>query len=271
MAGANFWDAQGHVMSGSNDPPTRRELLNWIKQHEKTFYRPRHPVDPIGVYFSPATRNYFADEFLRSYEGVLILLMQKHLEFQVVTPRNLADFRGRVLVLPDVRVLDDEEQKQLAQFAKSHSLVVTGNDATKLPESVNVIRFSECPGKSHLAALEKDFVSASPQAQEKFLQALGQNDDLQVNASPLLATSIARVDEKLHVFFANFKSLRAGVNAVQTPETGATISVRGRGKGYFLPFLGESQQLRGHWDGTKTIYTLPPIHKGGVAWIESTR
>ncbi len=271
MAGANFWDAPGHSMAGSNDLPTRTKIFSWIHAHEKTFYLPRHAIHPIGVYFSSATRNYYADDFIRSYRGILILLMQKHLEFQVVTPRTLADFQGRVLVLPDVRVLDDAERKQLAQFAKLHTLVVTGNDATKLGESANVIRFSDCPGKAHLAALEKDFASTSPQAQEKFLQALGQDDDLQVNASQLLATSIAQVDEKLHVFFANFKGLRAGVNAVQTPETGATITVRGRGKGYFLPFLGESQELTGHWDGTKTTYTLPPIHKGGVAWIEGTR
>jgi hypothetical protein len=56
MAGANFWDAKGHVMSGSNDLPTRREIFKWIAEHEKTFYSPREAVDPIGVYFSPERR-----------------------------------------------------------------------------------------------------------------------------------------------------------------------------------------------------------------------
>ena len=64
---------------------------------------PRSPVDPIGVYFSPETRNFYAEDFIASYRGILILLMQKHLEFQIVTPRTLADFRGKTLVLPDVR------------------------------------------------------------------------------------------------------------------------------------------------------------------------
>ena len=27
MAGANFWDAPGHSMAGSNDPETRREIF----------------------------------------------------------------------------------------------------------------------------------------------------------------------------------------------------------------------------------------------------
>src|SRR5258708_36002072 len=65
MAGANFWDAKGHVMSGSNDEATRREIFGWIEKNEKTFYHPRRSIDPIGVYFSPATRNYFAEQFLR--------------------------------------------------------------------------------------------------------------------------------------------------------------------------------------------------------------
>jgi len=74
------------------------------------------------------------------------------------------------------------------------------------------------------------------------------------------------INGKPQVFFANFRGLRPGANAVQTPESGATIRVRGRGSGYFLSFLGVTQQLPGTWDGTSTTYTLPGIHKG-VVWI----
>ena len=95
MAGANFWDAPGHSMAGSNDLPTRKKIFSWIQAHEKTFYLPRSPIDPIGVYFSPETRNFYAEDFIASYRGILILLMQKHLEFQIVTPRTLAEFQGQ--------------------------------------------------------------------------------------------------------------------------------------------------------------------------------
>ena len=118
MAGANFWDAPGHSMAGSNDLPTRKEIFSWIQAHEKTFYLPRSPIDPIGVYFSPETRNFYAQDFLASYRGILILLMQKHLEFQIVTPRTLADFRGETLVLPDVRVLGESEKAWLQDFRR---------------------------------------------------------------------------------------------------------------------------------------------------------
>src|SRR5579863_2407447 len=48
MAGANFWDAPGHSMAGSNALATRTRIFAWIEAHEKTFYLPRAPVDQLG-------------------------------------------------------------------------------------------------------------------------------------------------------------------------------------------------------------------------------
>src|SRR5271163_330311 len=133
MAGANFWDAPGHSMGGSNDLPTRKKIFSWIGAHEKTFYLPRSPIDPIGVYFSPETRNFGAQEFLASYRGILTLLMQKHLEFQIVTPRAMANFHGQTLVLPDVRILSESEKSWLSGFvAEGKRLVIAGADAAGL-------------------------------------------------------------------------------------------------------------------------------------------
>ena len=130
MAGANFWDAPGHSMAGSNDLPTRKKIFSWIQAHQKTFYLPRSPIHPVGVYFSPQTRNYYADEFIRSYRGILILLMQKHLEFQVVTPAHIEpNFKGGTLILPDVRFLDDSERSWLEHYVGAgKKLIVTGAD-----------------------------------------------------------------------------------------------------------------------------------------------
>src|SRR5258708_21924506 len=48
MAGANFWDAPGHSMAGSNDSATRKKIFSWIKAHEDTFDLPRTTIAPIG-------------------------------------------------------------------------------------------------------------------------------------------------------------------------------------------------------------------------------
>ena len=268
MAGANFWDAPGHSMSGSNDMPTRTKIFKWIEAHEKTLYRPRKPIRPVGVYFSPTTRNYFAKDFIRSYQGVTIMLLQKHLEYEAVTPRTITGFTGQTLVLPDVRILDDAERKGLEAFvAHGGKLIVTGDGPTGLPAN-GVSRFKECPGKQYMTALEKDFASASPDSQKEFLASVNSTSPIEVSASAWLATHIAEVDGKTHVFFANFKGLRGGENPVQTPEVGAKITVQSGSKAYFLPFMGEAEELKAQQDGGKSVFALPPIERGAIVWVE---
>jgi hypothetical protein len=272
MAGANFWDAPGHSMAGSNDLATRKKIFIWIAAHEKTFYLPRSPIDPIGVYFSPDTRNFGAAEFIASYRGILILLMQKHLEFQIVTPRTLADFKGQTLVLPDVRVLGADEQNWIKSFVmKRKRLVITGSDATGIGKLENVVRFPEAPGKAYTVALEKDFEHASPNSQQAFFASLQGSSAVRIKAGPHVATSIARTsDGHITCFFANFAGLRGGSNPIQTPQTGVEVSVKSKseGKGFFLPFLGERQSVKATRAGDELTFTLPPLTKGAVFWYE---
>src|SRR5579859_1394153 len=272
MAGANFWDAPGHSMAGSNDLETRKKIFSWIQAHEKTFYLPRSPVDPIGVYFSPETRNLYAEDFLASYRGILILLMQKHMEFQVVTPRTLADFHGQTLVLPDVRVLGETEKNSLqAIAAQGRRVIITGTDATGLGESKDVVRFAACPGKAYNATIEKDFEHSAPESQNSFFDSLKGAEAVRIKAGSLVATSIAqRPDHHVTCFFANFAGLRGGVNPVQTPQTGVEVSLTSttEGKGFFLPFLGEVQTVKGNRRGDSVTFTLPAITKGAVFWYE---
>ena len=271
MAGANFWDAPGHSMAGSNDLPTRKKIFDWIGEHEKTFYLPRTPIDPIGVYFSPETRNLHAEEFLASYRGILILLMQKHLEFQIVTPRTLPGFQGKTLVLPDVRVLGQTEKKWLKEFAAAKRLVVTGVDATELGDMPNVVRLQECPGKAYNSGIEKDFEHSSPDSAREFLASLQGADAVRIQGSSQIATSIARTsDGHINCFLANFAGLRGGSNPVQTPQNGVVVSVQAKaeGNGFFLPFLGQVQPVKGERTGESIRFTLPAITRGAVFWYE---
>jgi hypothetical protein len=267
MAGANVWDASGHVMSGSNDLPTRKKIFVWIRQHEAVFYHRRTPIHPVGVYFSPRTRDYFVNEFIPSYQGVLMLLMQAHLEYQIVTPRTLADFKGQTLVLPDVRMLDDQERGALKRFLNHGGrLAVTGRDATGIDDS-SIVRFPQCPGKAYFSSLKKDFARTSPSTEQDFLGSLNADHSIDVEASPAVATHVARVDGQPHIFLANFKGLVGNKNAVQTPEAGARIVVKGSPHAHFLPFLGEVEELHGTTKDGETTYTLPDITKGAVIWF----
>ena len=126
-AGTNCWDVRGHGMGGSNDIATRKQIFGWIAKNEQVFYNPRKTIHPIGVYFSPRTRNYFCDQYLDSYLGTLALIMHSHREFEIVTPRTLKDFHGEILALPDARCLGAQELSALGSYAKSGGkLIVTG-------------------------------------------------------------------------------------------------------------------------------------------------
>jgi len=269
MAGANFWDAPGHSMAGSNDRATRRKIFSWIKQNEKTFYLPRLPIDPVGVYFSPQTRNFYAQEFIRSYRGILILLMQSHREFQIVTPRTLEEFHGRTLVLPDVRVVSEHERSWLEQYLRRDTrLILTGESPLPFNPQANLVRFPTCPGKAYSTSLETDFEHTTPRIEQPFLDSLSPNQGLAISASPSVATSVAQVEGVDQVFLANFAGLVGGRNPVQSVQTDIKISLptNSGGSGYFLPFLGEVQKLEGTPQDGRITFTLPPVAKGGVFW-----
>lgn len=274
MAGVNVWDAPGHSMAGSNDLTVRTLIFRWIEQYEKTFYGPRIPIHPVGVYFSPASRNYNATEFLPSFRGTLLLLLQKHLEFQVVTPRTLANFHGEVLVLPNVSTLAEAEKATLRTFiSKGDRLIVTGTDATGFAPSTEIVRFPDCPGKGYFVALEKDFAKGVAENPTEFLAALGVSKELLVEASPLVAANISAVDGKPHIFLANFAGLVPHRVAVPSPQTDVRISVPVERNCTlrFLPFLGEPQGLSGQRVGARLVFTLPPVERGAAVWIEDAR
>jgi hypothetical protein len=261
-------------MAGSNDLVTRTQIFDWIARHEKTFYNARLPIHPIGVYFSPASRNFDPDCFLPSYRGTLVLLLQNHTEFEVVTPRTLADFRGTTLVLPDVSSLDGTEHDQLRAFlARGGRLIVEGADEAKLPSTPNVIRFPDSPGRVHLAALEKDFAGASHNLPAEFLSALAPANDLVIRASPFVASNTASVDGQTHVFFANFGGLVPHHNLKPTPEADASITVTNSRKYvmHFLPFLGEEQIVAGTHVGDTQVFSLPGFDRAAVAWFEDAK
>jgi hypothetical protein len=199
--------------------------------------------------------------------------MQKHLEFQVVTPRTLAEFQGKTLVLPNVRMLSDEEKLWLRKYVDGgRTLVITGEDTTGLGAAQNVVRFSKCPGAEYFAALNKDFAATSPDQEKVFLEKLQPSSSLRVLASAAIATSIAQVEGTPHVFFANFAGLRGGVNPLQTPQTNVRVEITGtsQARGYFLPFLGEVSKVDGVAANGEVTFTLPAIEKGAVFWWDET-
>jgi hypothetical protein len=272
--GANFWDAPGHSMAGSNDQPTRAEIFQWIEKNEKVFYSPRLPMHPVGVYFSPKSRDYDAGVFLPSYRGLLVMLLQSHREFQVVTPKTLAEFHGQVLVLPNVTILSESEKQSINQFTESGGrLVITGRNATGLPASDHVLTLDDCPASHYLGKLEKDFPGASQELPVDFLAKLTVNSEIEMEAPSTVAVNFGRVNGVPHLFFANFTGLVPG--KIVIPVAASSVKVRipaAMGNSLaFLSFPGQTQILQGTKHGDTIQFELPPIERGGSAWVVGNR
>ncbi len=269
MAGANFWDAPGHSMAGSNDPATRAEIFQWIERNQDVLYHPRLPIEPVGVYFSPKSRDYHASAFLPSYRGLLMALLQTHREFQVVTPRTLTGFRGKVLVLPEVTQMDVAEKAAVQDLAAHGTRLIALGQSEAL-SGIAGIQSVEDTFARYLADLQKDFAVAS-RAIPDVTQIATFQSKLQVEAPATVATNIGMVDGHPHVFIANFTKLQPNANAVPEPVTGITVRASGSygTRLRFLPFLGAPRDVTGVSDGGMVVFKLPAVERGAVAWILS--
>ena len=270
MAGANFWDAAGHEMAGSNDPATRREIFAWIQKNEKTLYEPRKPMHPVGVYFSPKSRDYAPDDFLPAYRGTLVLLLQSHEELQVVTPRTLANFHGQTLVLPNVSVLSEGEIQDVRRYsANGGKLIITGKNATGMAASKDVKVVAGEPGAQYFAALQRDFAAAWEGRPKEYLEALEGRSEIQIEGPATMAANFAQVDGTAHIFLANFGGLIPGKVAQPTPIENLQIQFPAEmgDSLVYLPFLGSEQVIKGKQKGERMEFILPAIERGAVVWI----
>ncbi|HEY1263686.1 MAG TPA: hypothetical protein VGF06_09190 [Terriglobales bacterium] len=266
MDGANFWDAPGHSMGGSNDRATRKVIFEWIEKNEKELYSPREPLNPIGVYFSPKSRDYTAKDFLPSYRGTMVLLLQQHRALQVVTPRTLAGYHGKMLILPAVSTLNDAEKSSLKVYLdQGGQLVVLGEDATGLPPSAKKIVLPNDPGKAYFTALDADFAAGSANPPKDLLDVVGSNHDIQLDAPTTVAANFAIVNGTPHVYLANFGGLVPAKVLIPTPANIRVRASAAMGTSLsFLPFLGEAQAIRGVKHGDRVEFTLPPLERGAV-------
>src|SRR6185437_6075034 len=212
----------------SNDLATRKQIFAWIKRNQDALYSIRKPLGSVGVYFSDSTRNFYP-EFVRHYRGVLLLLLRKHVQFQIVTPRTLAGFAGKTLVLPGVRVLSSGEMADLRSFtAKGGRLVLTGPSDPNIGKLGHSVSFANSPGLEYLEAAEKDFERASLDSQSAFFKALGNDSAFSIEAAPDLVAYVAEANGKTHWYFANFKGLKKGNAIMPAPVENVTISAPAR-------------------------------------------
>ena len=274
MAGANVWDAQGHVMSGSNDLSQRKTIYQWIADHEDIFGSVRQPIGDIGVYFSDTTRNYYPEQFLQSYRGTLLILMENHLQFQIVTERNLHDFHGSTLILPGVRTLSNDEANTIHLFSKAGGhLLMLGQTDSKLSSLQNTTSISDEPVKSYLTQAAKNYSLTDTQAQSQVLKALDSSktaSPISVSGSKSLVAHAAMLNGVPYIFIANFEGIRAGDQLTPTLQNDVTIDVPASygTSMHLLPFLGTESVQKGKISSSRVSFIVPTIERGLIVWFK---
>ena len=185
----------------------------------------------------------------------------------MVTPGTLAEFHGESLVLPGVSVLNETERQEIKNYvAQGGRLVVLGEDSSGIPRSPQKIVLSSDPAREYYNALEAGFAAGSANPPQGLLNALGPNDGIQLDAPPTVAANFEVVNGAPHVYLANFGGLVPGKIAVPTPVNSIQVKVpaaMGDSLSY-LPFLGETQIVRGVKRGEQIEFTLPPLQRGAV-------
>jgi hypothetical protein len=273
IAGANMWDARGHVMSGSNDLLTRTEIYGWVAKHEDIFGAIRKPIGETGVYFSDATRNLYPKEFVDSYRGVLLLLLQNHVQFKIVTPRTLNEFHGKVLVLPNVRIVDEPEIASLHRFAAhGGKVVLTGKSDKQLEAIHGAVAFTDGSETKYLSHAEHDFQASNPSGEPELMHAIRTSTGLDVTASKNVVIHEAEIGNRVYLFLANFDGLKAGEQATPTQQK-VEIRVAARfGKTlHWLPLFGDEGIVKGEESAGSVEFSPPDLERGAVAWFDSSK
>lgn len=297
MAGANSWDAHRFVMSGSNDYDARTRVYKWIEENEKLIYAPRKTIAPVGIYFSPKTRNYFPNEWIEVYKGIFHLLLGEHIEFEIITPRTLSTARTNLLILPDVKCISDKEFDQLESWLKKGKTLIytneTGyfNDKREISNKrmrmenlsstyTNAIQITENTGKKFFHFLKENFNQSVYEGEypyyesnelNKLLDLIHNNKNflpiIKIENADVCVSQIAAIDGKPTIFLANFSGLKGSENANQIPAKNIKVTFKNAGSDariVFIPFLGKSQELHGEWHNGSLIVNLPEIKRGAI-------
>lgn len=294
FSGTNMWDVKGYIMSETNDMKTRTEVYKWVSQYEDIFYSPRTPLEPISVYFSDVTRNYFSEEFINSFRGIVSMLMHSHLPVQIVTSRTIDKLSPKILILPDVKCISDQELSFLKTLeGNGTKLIATGEFASydENLEKQNSISFTDlinlkdCPGKTYTenlkSELNKYFNSNNFDTEEmyetkniflsKLFELTSYSSKFKIDAPIELITTTSIDENYIYLFLTNIKGICEACDAEERNIRDVKISYTGSIGGdevYALPFLGTKEKVTTLKTENETSFTIPEVERGMVIIIK---
>lgn len=305
FSGTNMWDVKGYVMSGTNDIETRKTVYEWVSKYEDMFYSQRVPLQPVSIYFSDITRNYFSKDFIDSYRGFLNLLIHSQIESQIVTPRTIEKLSPAILILPDVKCLSEDEINAFKRLAeKGTKFIVTGEtgkydeykevrksnalkEVFEKTNNKNYIYIQSCPGKNYSQIINNDlntyFIESRTskridEAKKELLTLLNESTSylpkLKIQAPIDIIASYSASDGNINIFLTNVKGLCESCNSNDRSIKEIKIDYDeslGNEEVILLPFLGKESEIKSVHSGTEFSFIIPEIERGMVVTIKRSK
>jgi hypothetical protein len=237
-----------------------------LQRHARSHRRNR------SLYFSDTTRNHDPKEYIASYRGLLLLLLQSHIQFQIITPRTLSAFTGDTLVLPDVRMLSSAESSAIHRFQERGRLVLTGHPDAALNDITGAIRFADSPERAYLQRASGNFETTRPTGREvSLIHTIEGTPQIKIIASREVVAHAATINGSRYIFLADFAGLQAGKRATPIPQSEIRIMTPGTWgtRMHLLPFLGTESLVTGSPSGANMQFRLPSLERGAVVWFET--
>ena len=307
FSGTNLWDVKGYVMSSTNDMETRTEVYKWVSGYEDVFYSKRTPIEPISVYFSDKSRNYFGDDYVDSFRGTMNLLLHSHLPFQIVTSRTIDKSSPPILILSNVESLNNDEINSIKTlYENGTKFILTGksgsydenrerqkenplqnffgfDDNSEKVTGSNFIYIKDDPGKfytekinkylnSHFILDDKNYELA--ETRNNFLTDLysltSYTPKIKIDAPIDLIATISITDENVYVYLTNIRGICETCSSNNKVLKNIKISYDnsiGSEDVFILPFLGKKEKIKTNKKDGKISFVISEIERGTVVII----
>ncbi len=136
--GANYWI--GITSTSHKLDDTIKKINSWINRDNEIFYTKTSDASDVGLYWSQNTANFYGGEvptsdftgrkirvkrdYMKSFIGAYEMLLRLHIPFKVVINEKQLD-RLKLLILPNVAILDREEILAIGNFVESGGILLS--------------------------------------------------------------------------------------------------------------------------------------------------
>ncbi|HEC77487.1 MAG TPA: hypothetical protein ENI33_09600 [Thermoplasmatales archaeon] len=134
--GFNYYTSGNIGMAGIVDEQFMHDFFEWLNSYDEYFYGWNSNAD-IGVVFSRYTLDYLDRGNWEGYayhdgiKGILMMLIESNIPFEVLTERDLDNLsRYNLVVLPDYACMNESQAEKIRQYVANGGKIIAINETS---------------------------------------------------------------------------------------------------------------------------------------------